>query len=202
VPLLKQTKERFYSKEGSKGTSPLIVHISSFGGVSYSFNVAYGVGKAGVDRMAADMHIELKSLGISCLSLYPGVVRTERMVEILDSGFWTKKTGLGCPKDLIESPILTGRVIAGLMDNTCNLLPASSGKVLVTSEIANVMNIQDINGNNPPSIRSLKFLIPALVSGQLTKMKQENNALVSQLIKYVPDILLPMSLMAGGAPQQ
>lgn len=25
--------------------TPLIVHISSFGGVSYSFNVAYGVGK-------------------------------------------------------------------------------------------------------------------------------------------------------------
>ena len=34
---------------------PLIIHISSFGGVSYSFNVAYGVGKSGVDRMARDM---------------------------------------------------------------------------------------------------------------------------------------------------
>ena len=47
------------TEEGKKHR-PLIAHISSFGGVSYSFNVAYGVGKAGVDRLAKDMHIELK----------------------------------------------------------------------------------------------------------------------------------------------
>jgi NAD(P)-dependent dehydrogenase (short-subunit alcohol dehydrogenase family) len=55
--------------------TPLIVHISSFGGVSYSFNVAYGVGKAGVDKMAKDMHQELKPLGIACIALYPGTIR-------------------------------------------------------------------------------------------------------------------------------
>ena len=32
----------------------LIVNISSPGGLKYLFNVAYGIGKAAVDRMAAD----------------------------------------------------------------------------------------------------------------------------------------------------
>lgn len=36
-PLLRKSK--------SEGGTPLVVHISSFGGVSYSFNVAYGVAK-------------------------------------------------------------------------------------------------------------------------------------------------------------
>ena len=32
----------------------LIVNISSVGGLTYLFNVAYGIGKAACDRMAAD----------------------------------------------------------------------------------------------------------------------------------------------------
>jgi NAD(P)-dependent dehydrogenase (short-subunit alcohol dehydrogenase family) len=43
----------------------LIVNISSFGGVRYLFNVAYGVGKAAVDRMAVDCGIELKKHNVT-----------------------------------------------------------------------------------------------------------------------------------------
>ncbi|KAI6181592.1 Dehydrogenase/reductase SDR family member 1 [Aphelenchoides besseyi] len=43
----------------------LIVTTSSFGGASYIFNVAYGIGKVGCDRMAADIAIELKEFGIT-----------------------------------------------------------------------------------------------------------------------------------------
>eukprot|EP00961_Rhodomonas_salina_P133332 1793671-Rhodomonas_salina.2 len=39
---------------------PLIAMISSFGGITYTFNVAYGAGKAAVDRLAKDMAVELK----------------------------------------------------------------------------------------------------------------------------------------------
>ena len=110
---------------------PLIVHISSFGGVSYSFNVAYGVGKAGVDRMARDMNHELSKLGIICVSLYPGVVRTERMQEILDSGDWRRKTGLELPQVFVESPQLTGKAIAALyvQGNEDGYLNEVAGKV-------------------------------------------------------------------------
>ena len=41
-------------------------------------NVAYGVAKAATDKMTADMAEELRSHGVSVVSLYPGLVRTVR----------------------------------------------------------------------------------------------------------------------------
>ena len=55
----------------------LIVNVSSYAGLKYSFNVVYGVAKSAVDRMTADMAIELRSLNIAVISLWPGTVRTE-----------------------------------------------------------------------------------------------------------------------------
>ena len=40
-------------------SAPLVVLVSSFGGQAYTFNVAYGVGKAAVDRLASDMAVQL-----------------------------------------------------------------------------------------------------------------------------------------------
>ena len=38
-----------------KNKNGLMVQVSSFGGVKYVFDVGYGVGKAGLDRLTADM---------------------------------------------------------------------------------------------------------------------------------------------------
>jgi len=194
-PLLKKTKE------ANPSTSPLIVHISSFGGVSYSFNVAYGVGKAGVDRMARDMALEMAPYGINCVSLYPGVVRTERMRDILETGEWRVRTGLATPAVCIESPLLTGRVIAKLYHNLeTNALNAHSynGKVGVVAELAKTLGVTDVTGNIPPSIRSLKFLVPSIV---LNQFEVPSVWLEDLLMQLVPDVLLPMSFMAGGPPK-
>lgn len=61
--------------------SGLIVNISSGGGLRYLFNVAYGVGKAGCDRMAADCAQELRKSNVAMVSLWPGPVRTEMIQE-------------------------------------------------------------------------------------------------------------------------
>ena len=58
-----------------------IVNVSSFGGLKYLFNVAYGVGKAAVDRMAADCAVELKEDNVTMVSLWPGPVKTEYIEE-------------------------------------------------------------------------------------------------------------------------
>lgn len=52
--------------------APTIINIGSFGGASYVFNTAYGVGKAGVDRLSRDMAIELRRKGVASFSLWPG----------------------------------------------------------------------------------------------------------------------------------
>ena len=59
----------------------LIINVSSGGGLRYLFNVAYGVGKAACDRMAADCAIELKKHNVAMVSLWPGAVKTEKVQE-------------------------------------------------------------------------------------------------------------------------
>ncbi len=51
------------------------MNVSSIGGLRYLFNVAYGVGKAACDRMAADCALELKGSNVAMISLWPGAVR-------------------------------------------------------------------------------------------------------------------------------
>ena len=64
----------------------LIVNISSAGGIRYLFNAAYGIGKAAVDRMAADCAIEFKESNITMVSLWPGPVKTEFIQENIING--------------------------------------------------------------------------------------------------------------------
>ena len=52
IPLLRQSRS-------SNLARPLVVMISSFGGLSYTFNTPYGIAKAALDRMAKDMSFEL-----------------------------------------------------------------------------------------------------------------------------------------------
>ena len=207
--------------------APLIAMVSSFGGISYSFNVAYGAGKAAVDRLAKDMNIELSPRGINTVSLWPGVVRTERMESLLDSGRWEQKTGLATINEFVESPTLTGRVLAHLYDDKNNEMRSRGGKVVVVAEEAKKMGVTDIDGLIKPSIRSLKFLIPSLILASMSKNNNYNDGSSSSsgsssstsgimendeekqkkyywwksfLIRTVPDVLLPMAFMEGGAP--
>ncbi len=121
----------------------LIANISSFGGASFQVNVAYGVGKAAVDRLAADMAHDLRPHGISAVSLWPGVVRTERIVAQIDELPWSLKAS--------ESPEFTGRAVVSLA-NDPELLELS-GNVLVVAELAEKYAFSDVDGSQPRSLR-------------------------------------------------
>ena len=121
----------------------LVANISSFGGASYQVNVAYGVGKAGVDRLAADMARDFKPYRVCALSLYPGIVRTERVL----SGELPYST------EVSESPELTGRAVAALAGDPD--LMKYSGQVLVVAELAERYGFRDVDGQRPVSLRRL-----------------------------------------------
>ena len=55
----------------------LIACISAPGSRRYNLNVAYGVGKAGVEKLVADMAEELRPHDVASVALWPGFVRTE-----------------------------------------------------------------------------------------------------------------------------
>lgn len=120
-------------KQGS-GT---IVNISSWAARKHISNVLYGVAKAATDKMSADMAFELEGTGVSALSLYPGLVRTEKVMQ--SSEFFDLGNS--------ESPRYIGRVIAALQ--RYERLEDWSGKVCVAAEIGAQMNVVDIDGKMP-----------------------------------------------------
>ena len=122
----------------------LIVNVSSFAGMSYVFNVAYGVGKAAVDRMAKDMAVELQPHGVSAVSLWPGVVRTEYLTAVSERGEVPFALQNG------ESPQLSGRAVAHFAADPER--EKRSGEVLIVADLAKEYGFTDIDGRQPGTI--------------------------------------------------
>lgn len=80
-------------------------------------NVTYGVCKTGIDKLTADTAHELKDFGVSVVSLYPGVVRTEGMIA-------AARFNEAIILSESESPQFIGRCVAALA-NDRNILKES-----------------------------------------------------------------------------
>jgi NAD(P)-dependent dehydrogenase (short-subunit alcohol dehydrogenase family) len=117
----------------------LIVNISLWAAQKHIGNTIYGVAKAATDKLTADMAHELKTHGISVVSLYPGLVRTEAVMAAASQGWFKLENS--------ESPEFIGRVIAALA--TDPHLAARSGTVVVAAEAARRLSVTDVDGKQP-----------------------------------------------------
>jgi len=126
----------------------LIAFTSSFGGNCYMHGAAYGAQKAGVDRFAHDMAIDLKPHNVAAVSVWMGMLRTDRTKKVMDEdpskyqGFW----------DIAETPEFTGHVLAALYQDPKRM--EKSGQVLIGAELAQEYGITD-EGRQPPSHRPM-----------------------------------------------
>jgi NAD(P)-dependent dehydrogenase (short-subunit alcohol dehydrogenase family) len=129
----------------------LIVNVSSFGALTYIFDVAYGAGKAALDRLSADMARELRSKSVAVVSLWPGLVRT----ELTDALMAAASPGYRKVFDAYaESPILSGRAVAALAADPRVL--RLSGSVQIAAEVAARYGLRDETGSRPSSPRSFR----------------------------------------------
>lgn len=133
----------------------LVVFTSSSGAVHYAFGPAYGVPKAGADKMAADMAYDFREFGVACVSIWMGSLLTDRVKAIVASN--PKK--FGHILDTAETPELTGHVIWDLYHDP-DILDVS-GRTLIGAELAAIYGIQDDGGRRPPSYRDLFNVHPA-----------------------------------------
>ncbi|MBW0274677.1 short-chain dehydrogenase [Nocardia sp. MH4] len=124
----------------------VIANISSFGTRGYLHSVLYGMSKAGLDKMAADMAVELRGTGVSTLSLWPGIVRTE---QVLALGVEDIE---GFPIAGAETPEFVGRVVLALATDPS--IGDRSGATVITAEAALDYGITDIDGGQPVSHRA------------------------------------------------
>lgn len=171
----------FASRMMTKKKSGLIVNISSYGGLRYLFNVAYGIGKAGKDRMAADCAHELKKYNVAMISLWPGAVKTEKMMEnVLDNALANKKSkAMFEGGESVEFP---GIAIAHLACDK-NIMK-KSGKIIWTSNLAREYGFVDINGSMPDDWRSVNYLLKASGRTSLANIVPKSLRVPMPLIHY------------------
>ena len=117
--------------------SGLIVNISFWAAQKHLGNVAYGVSKAATDKLTADMACEIREFNVAVVSLYPGLVRTEKVMEA--AAFLDLSNS--------ESPQFIGRAVAALATDP-NIMD-KSGRVVVAARLAQEYGFTDIDGKQP-----------------------------------------------------
>jgi NAD(P)-dependent dehydrogenase (short-subunit alcohol dehydrogenase family) len=115
----------------------LIVNISFWAAQKHIGNVAYGVSKAATDKMTADMAVELRPHGVTVVSLYPGLVRTEKVMQ---AAAWLDLSNS-------ESPEFIGRAVAALAGDPDVL--RHTGTVLVAAKVAADYGFTDVDSKTP-----------------------------------------------------
>ena len=126
--------------------SGLIASISFYGSVSYFHGPAYGAQKAGLDKMMSDMAEDLEPHHVAALSLWPGFVRTEKVVAR-----WSGQRGGDERLASYETPQYTGLVLAALLHDP--VLMTLSGQTVIAAEYGLNAGIADLDGKQPHSYR-------------------------------------------------
>ena len=117
----------------------LIVNISTWAAQKRIGNLLYGLSKAATDKLTVDAALELKAHGITIVSLYPGLVRTE---GVLAAGVFDLSNS--------ESPEFQGRAVAALAADPD--VARWNGRCLVTAAVAQTYGFTDIDGKTPRAL--------------------------------------------------
>jgi NAD(P)-dependent dehydrogenase (short-subunit alcohol dehydrogenase family) len=138
--------------------SGLIAMVSSPGARCYMHGPAYGAGKAGTDKMAADMAVDLRKHQVAALSLWAPLTLTERSQVAL-------REHPGEYDAFMANAVhieFMGRLLDALLRDA--QLMERSGKTWYAAELAAELGVRDLDGRQPPSDRAL-LGEPAQVSG-------------------------------------
>jgi NAD(P)-dependent dehydrogenase (short-subunit alcohol dehydrogenase family) len=132
----------------------LIAFTSSPGAVHYCLGPAYGAHKAGLDKMAADMAVDLKDAGVAALSIWMGPLATERLLAMIAA----EPDRYGHLADTLETPAYTGHVLWALYNDPA--LMRLSGQTLIGAEAGRGYGLTDANGKFPSSARDTHKVAP------------------------------------------
>ena len=122
----------------------LIVNTSSGGAVRYTFNVPFGVQKAGVDKMARDMAHDLRPFNVASVVIWPGFIKSEKFLAQPD------RVPAPLARRIMEngeSPEFAGRAVVGLASDPA--IMEKSGRLHLVAELAQEYGFTDIDGRMP-----------------------------------------------------
>ncbi len=127
----------------------LIAFTSSFGSVCYMHGPAYGAQKAGVDKFAADMGVDLKDHDVATIAIWMGPLATERTARALGERPDQYESFMANA----ETPEFTGRLIAAVHKDPERM--TLSGSTRIGAELAERYGITEAGGRRPPSYREM-----------------------------------------------
>ncbi|MGF7005306.1 SDR family NAD(P)-dependent oxidoreductase [Aminobacter sp. BE322] len=131
--------------------SGLIANTSGPGGKVYRHSLPYGVGKAGQDKLAHDMAHELRPFNVAAISLWPGLIGTERTLAGIAAGGVVGDNAGNLPH--IETPFFIGRILAAIHKAGDAMM--LSGGTFYSTELASRYGVVDADGRRPESRRPL-----------------------------------------------
>ena len=123
---------------------------SSFGASCYMHGPAYGAQKAGLDKLAHDMAVDLEDVNVQAVSVWMGPMLTERALIAAEVHPEQYKEFIA----MAETPKFTGHILHAIA--TDPNAQEISGHTVIAAEIAkDRYNMTDANGKQPPSHREM-----------------------------------------------
>lgn len=137
-----------------RARSGLIAFTSASGAAHYVYGPAYGAHKAGLDKFAADMAVDLRDFGVAAVSIWMGALLTERLQGVIaaDPDKFRHLDGQ------LETPEFSGHVLWGVLNDPERM--ALSGRTLIGAEAALRYGLSDAEGRKPPSCRDRHGIAP------------------------------------------
>lgn len=118
----------------------LIVNVSSLGASFFFQHVAYGMGKAALDKLTSDAGRQLRKLNVCVVSIWPYFVKTEAVMAL-------KAAGSEMPLEGAESQRFVGRGVNALAADRDRM--KRNGKVFTSRELADDYGFTDVDGTLP-----------------------------------------------------
>jgi NAD(P)-dependent dehydrogenase (short-subunit alcohol dehydrogenase family) len=132
--------------------SGLIIAISGFAAVTYTYGPVFGTSKSAVDRMARDMAIELEPHNVASLAMWQGLTLTEKARDNLARmGGQMTASITNMQGSTVEHP---GRVVAALAADP-EIMKRSGGE-FITTELAMEYGLTDVDGSTIASARATR----------------------------------------------
>ena len=137
----------------------LVVEVTDgtdeYNATTYRVSFFYDLAKAAVNRMAFALAHELQPHGGTALSLTPGWLRSEAMLDAhgVTEARWRDATRISPHFAISESPAYVGRAVAALAQDPD--VSRWNGQSLSSGQLAKVYRFTDLDGSQPDAWRYL-----------------------------------------------
>ena len=137
----------------------LVVEVNDgtdeYNDINYRVSFFYDLAKASVNRMAFALAHELQPYGATAVSLTPGWLRSEFMLDAyrVTESNWRDATKINPHFAISESPAFVGRAVAALAQDPN--VSRWNGKSLSSGQLAKIYGFTDLDGSQPDAWRYL-----------------------------------------------